>query len=174
MLRLARIESQSEAFQLRPVRIGEIVAGCVDVRSTVARSRNIELRLVSGDPGLEVLADSSGLQTIVDNLISNALNHTREGGHVDVSWHSSGDGTVIKVQDNGIGIAGEHLERIFERFYRVDKARSRGLGGTGLGLAIVKHLAGVFGGSVNVRSEVGKGSCFEVRLPRLEQSAPSA
>jgi two-component system phosphate regulon sensor histidine kinase PhoR len=171
MLRLARIESQSEAFQLRPVLVGEIIPGCVDARTTVARSRHIELRLASGDPSLEVLADPSGLQTIVDNLVSNALNHTREGGRIDVSWHSAGEDIVIEVADDGIGIAGDHLERIFERFYRVDKARSRGIGGTGLGLAIVKHLASVFGGSIHVRSEVGKGSTFEVRLPRLEQSA---
>jgi two-component system phosphate regulon sensor histidine kinase PhoR len=173
MLRLARIESQSEAFQLKPVSLSATLETCLDARQAVARSRKIELSLVRGDASLMVLADPSGLQTVFDNLITNAINYSREGGQVQVRWRETGGQAIVEVQDSGIGIAREHLERIFERFYRVDKARSRGMGGTGLGLAIVKHLADVFGGSVTVDSELEKGSTFRVTLPLLADAAPS-
>ncbi|SFH61449.1 sensor histidine kinase [Planctomicrobium piriforme] len=173
MLRLARIESQSEAFLLKPIPLKDALEKCVESRQTVARSRNVELHLAHGVPAVNVLAESSGLQTIIDNLVSNGLNYTREGGRVDVSSRLEGDQVLIIVEDNGIGIAHEHLERIFERFYRVDKARTRGLGGTGLGLAIVKHLANVFHGDIEVDSEVGRGSRFIVRLPVLKEPVQS-
>ncbi|WP_437224522.1 sensor histidine kinase [Planctomicrobium sp. SH661] len=173
MLRLARIESQSEAFQLRPVSLTKILESCTDARLAVARSRQIELKLTSTSPPVQVMADPSGLQTIFDNLISNALNYSREGGHVGVRWQVSGGEVQVEVQDDGIGVAHEHHERIFERFYRVDKARSRGAGGTGLGLSIVKHLTTVFGGRIEVISEPGQGSIFRVTLPVVSQSAQS-
>lgn len=173
MLRLARIESQSEAFLMRPVSLVKTLESCVDARVAVARSRNVELVLHSGGPSVEVQADPSGLQTIFDNLISNSINYSHDGGRVDVSWSVKDGEVIVSVQDNGIGIASEHQERVFERFYRVDKARSRGAGGTGLGLAIVKHLVTVFGGRVELESEAGQGSTFRIVLPVLESSTQS-
>lgn len=173
MLRLARIESQSEAFQLRAVSLEKTLESCVDARLAVARSRQVELKLDANGPPIEILADASGLQTIFDNLVSNALNYTPAGGRVNVRWFTAGDEAVIEVEDTGIGIPAEHLERIFERFYRVDKARSISVGGTGLGLAIVKHLVSAFNGSVEVTSTSGKGSLFRVRLPVADQSGQS-
>ena len=101
----------------------------------------------------------------MNNLLSNAINYTPEGGRVTVRWRAVGDDAVIEVSDTGIGIAPEDQARVFERFYRVDKALSRELGGTGLGLAIVKHLAQSFAGEVRVESQLGEGSTFRVTIP---------
>jgi two-component system phosphate regulon sensor histidine kinase PhoR len=98
-------------------------------------------------------------------LVDNALKYTPEGGRIRVGWHVEGEEVCLAVEDTGIGIPEQDLPRIFERFYRVDKARSRELGGTGLGLSIVKHLVGAMRGSVRAASRVGQGTTFLVRLP---------
>ena len=110
-------------------------------------------------------ADHEGLREILDNLIDNAIKYTPDGGCVTVSWQCGAGTCQIAVTDTGIGIKSEDQRRVFERFYRVDKARSRELGGTGLGLAIVKHLVQSFGGKVGVSSEPGQGSTFTIELP---------
>jgi two-component system phosphate regulon sensor histidine kinase PhoR len=112
-----------------------------------------------------VLADDEGVRQILENLVSNAIKYTPAGGSVTVRWRKDADACLLEVVDTGIGVEPEHFTRLFERFYRVDKARSRELGGTGLGLSIVKHLAQFFGGNVGVQSEPDKGSTFWVRLP---------
>ena len=114
---------------------------------------------------MQVLADDECMREILDNLVDNAIKYTPEGGRVTIRWRRDGSTGVVDVEDTGIGIAQQDQARIFERFYRVDKARSRELGGTGLGLSIVKHLAHAFGGSISVTSEVGRGSTFTMRLP---------
>jgi two-component system phosphate regulon sensor histidine kinase PhoR len=120
-----------------------------------------------------VLADARRLEQMLTNLIENAIKFNRENGGVTIRLETSvGDVEDsspcdrIVVEDSGEGIPAQHLERLFERFYRVDRARSRDLGGIGLGLAIVKHLARAHGGEVTVSSEVGKGSAFTIELPR--------
>jgi two-component system phosphate regulon sensor histidine kinase PhoR len=110
-------------------------------------------------------ADEEAVNEILDNLIDNAVKYTPEGGRIRVGWFLEGDQVCLQVADSGIGIPEQDLPRIFERFYRVDKARSRELGGTGLGLSIVKHLAQAMHGSVGVTSQLGKGTTFTVRLP---------
>jgi two-component system phosphate regulon sensor histidine kinase PhoR len=112
-----------------------------------------------------VRADEEGLQQILDNLVDNAIKYTPDGGRVLVRWTPEPMHVRIEIDDNGIGIPAEYQPRLFERFFRVDKARSRELGGTGLGLSIVKHLAQSFGGGVGVESEPGSGSTFYVELP---------
>ena len=117
----------------------------------------------SGDPR-RVLGDKERLKQVITNLIDNAIKYNRPNGHITIRWEST-DGTVqISVRDTGVGIPPEHIARIFERFYRVDKERSREAGGTGLGLAIVKHIVEAHGSTVDVRSEVGKGSTFSFVL----------
>jgi len=101
----------------------------------------------------------------LDNLVDNAVKYTPAGGRVRVAWQTDGSGVRIDVEDTGIGIPAADLPRIFERFYRVDRARSRELGGTGLGLSIVKHLAQAHAGHVTAESRPGQGSVFTVRLP---------
>ncbi|MEZ5729668.1 MAG: phosphate regulon sensor histidine kinase PhoR [Burkholderiaceae bacterium] len=113
-----------------------------------------------------VRAVSSELESAIRNLLSNAVRYTPQGGHVTLAWErdEDGDGRIM-VTDTGIGIAPEHLPRLSERFYRVDRGRSRDTGGTGLGLAIVKHIAGRHGARLEIESEIGKGSTFSLRLP---------
>jgi len=109
---------------------------------------------------------SNELLSAITNLVSNAVRYTPEGGRIDVSWDVMADGSgVVAVTDTGPGIAREHLPRLTERFYRVDGSRSRDTGGTGLGLAIVKHVVQRHGGELDIRSELGKGSCFRLVFP---------
>lgn len=170
MLRLARIESDSDAFEIQGVPLAPLIRECVAAHRPVADQAQVRLTADQVEPDLTVLADPDGVRTILNNLVRNAISYTPPGGEVEVCALGSGDRAEIVVEDTGVGIPREHLLRIFERFYRVDKARSRAAGGTGLGLAIVKHLVEVFQGGVEVSSEVGKGSRFVVQLP-LAQSA---
>jgi two-component system phosphate regulon sensor histidine kinase PhoR len=174
LLNLARVESGKEAFDIRDVAVGELVAACVERFSTAATFRNIALRISPPEESLFVRADSSGMRVILDNLIDNAIKYTASGGHIIARWFAEDDQVVIQVEDDGPGIAEEDWERVFERFYRVDKARSVETGGTGLGLAIVQHLAQTFRGSVGLTSELGKGSTFEVRVPRRRIADPAS
>jgi two-component system phosphate regulon sensor histidine kinase PhoR len=119
-----------------------------------------------------VLADEEAVRQIIDNLIDNAIKYTPERGSVSVSCLYDHDAVCVEVADTGIGIPRDDLPRIFERFYRVDKARSRELGGTGLGLAIVKHLMQSIGGQIDVTSRVGSGTKFTLHLPRYHAAAP--
>jgi signal transduction histidine kinase len=116
-------------------------------------------------PDMLVKGDDQQLALMIRNLLDNAVRYTSEGGHVEVALFAEGDSVVLRVSDTGIGIPREAQARIFERFYRVDKARSRERGGTGLGLAIVKHVVELHGGRVDVTSELGEGSVFTARLP---------
>ena len=124
-----------------------------------------DLRVPDAAPA--VVTDAERLRRILENLVDNALKYTPEGGHVVVVVaRSAAGGASVAVRDDGPGIAGPHLPRIFERFYRVDKARSRDVGGTGLGLAIVRHLADSIGARVEVASTLDVGTEFTVHLPR--------
>jgi two-component system phosphate regulon sensor histidine kinase PhoR len=167
LLNLARIEAAEEAFELSRVSVAAVVAACLEEHRPISGTKNIELRAEPQQSDIAVWADDEGLRTVLDNLVDNALKYT-PAGNVTVRWRLDGRRAVIEVADTGIGIPRAHQARIFERFYRVDKARSRELGGTGLGLSIVKHWAQVFGGSVEVTSEVGQGSVFTIRLPVAE------
>jgi two-component system, OmpR family, phosphate regulon sensor histidine kinase PhoR len=164
MLSLARIESAQQHFELVPLDIGKVTGACVDEYRARAETKQIQLR-VKDSPYTRVIADDEGLRVIVSNLIDNAVKYTPEGGLVEVQWEPTGTHVRLSVVDNGPGVSRADLPRIFERFYRVDKARSRELGSTGLGLSIVKHLAQSFHGTAGVESILGKGSTFWVDLP---------
>lgn len=166
LIQLARMESQPEAAEVQPVVLQNIVRDALPSHLGVAESRKMSLESRLPSEPVEVLAEPEGVRTILDNLIRNALAYTPPGGRVEVRVATREPDGVIEVEDTGIGIPREQQERVFERFYRVDKARSREVGGTGLGLAIVKHLVEQFGGSIELESEQGRGSLFRVRLPR--------
>ncbi|HJQ80449.1 MAG TPA: ATP-binding protein [Lacipirellulaceae bacterium] len=171
MLMLARIESDQQAFEIGPVDVAQVASSCLENQRQAAEAKRIQLEVQPGDSACRVRADYEGLREILDNLIDNAIKYTPDGGKVSVAWseergaRSENDTVRIAVRDTGIGIKPDDQRRVFERFYRVDKARSRELGGTGLGLAIVKHLAQSLGGTTGVESEPGKGSTFWVELP---------
>jgi two-component system phosphate regulon sensor histidine kinase PhoR len=166
MLQIARVESGDKAFEITHVSLSKVVEDCVQQFSPSAKRKNIELIInPDGAQPTSVKAEEDGLRTILDNLVSNAIKYTPEGGNVTIRWAEMDSFVNLEVQDTGIGIPEEHRTRVFERFYRVDKARSRELGGTGLGLSIVKHLCQAFGGSVELTGRAGGGSSFQVRLP---------
>jgi two-component system, OmpR family, phosphate regulon sensor histidine kinase PhoR len=170
LLSLARLESGQEVYEHRPLALAPVVRAASESHQGRAEAKRIDYRidLVGLDPATEVSADEEAIHQILDNLIDNAFKYTPEGGRIVVSGQLKGDDVLLVVTDTGVGIPRADLPRIFERFYRVDKARSRELGGTGLGLAIVKHLAQSLGGRVDVTSRLGTGSEFTVRLPRLK------
>ena len=165
LLQIARIESGQQAFEITNVALAPIVGRCAKYRQEDATSKGLHLQIDPPSRDLVIHGDEDALQTILDNLIDNAIKYTPSGGNVIIRWQAKNDLVVLEVIDDGIGIASRHHNRVFERFYRADKARSRELGGTGLGLAIVKHLALACGGVVAVTSETGQGSCFQVCLP---------
>ncbi|MDA0660133.1 MAG: ATP-binding protein [Planctomycetota bacterium] len=168
LLRLARIESGEKSFEIQCVNVRSLVHHRVADHQALAHSKQIELSVTDGDPLLHVRADEEGFRQILDNLIDNAIKYTSEHGKVTLRWFCTEAMVSIEVEDTGIGISPEDQKRVFERFYRVDKARSRDVGGTGLGLAIVKHVAQFFGGQAYVHSEVRVGSTFGVRLPMTQ------
>jgi two-component system phosphate regulon sensor histidine kinase PhoR len=168
LLSLARLESGQELFEHGPLSLVPVVESCVEAHRGRAQAKNLNLIFDPGpvDDETLVLADEEAIRQIVDNLTDNAIKYTPEGGTVSVTCSSDHNEVCIEVADTGIGIPRADLPRIFERFYRVDKARSRELGGTGLGLSIVKHLMQSIGGHIDVTSRVGSGSKFTVTLPR--------
>ncbi|MBC8113984.1 MAG: PAS domain-containing protein [Candidatus Saccharimonas sp.] len=171
LLELGRMESDEHAFDLVAIEIGAVLRECVDEHQDVAKSKSLRLEADASAEAVWGLADLESLRTIADNLLDNAINYTPAGGRISVRWRREGDWIVFDVEDTGVGIVKENQTRIFERFFRVDRARSREVGGTGLGLSIVKHLCQVFGGQVKVTSQLGKGSTFTVRLRAAEPVA---
>ncbi len=169
LLQLARIESGKDNWDVTPIALDDLCHNCVAQFESEAAAQGVSLlyesNCQSGDNLPMIEGDFEGLSTILKNLIGNALRYTPAGGRIEVSANVVGGEVGLQVSDTGIGIATEHQQRIFERFYRVDAARSSEAGGTGLGLAIVKHLALAFGGTVSVVSKPGKGSTFTVKLP---------
>jgi two-component system phosphate regulon sensor histidine kinase PhoR len=165
MLSLARLESGQAPLELSSVPVAEVVAQCVRDHEAQAAAGNLTLVNEVGGSALVVRADDEALLQVLNNLVDNAIKYTPAGGTVSIRGRADAGQAVIEVVDTGPGIAPEHHERLFERFYRVDRARSRELGGTGLGLSIVKHLCQAMGGSVAVESALKKGSVFRVRLP---------
>jgi two-component system phosphate regulon sensor histidine kinase PhoR len=171
LLSLARIESGEEVFHFDSVPVEPVVHDCAERHRPRAEARDQSL-LVQPGPPVSVWADLDALDRILDNLLDNALKYTPPGGTIRVSWRV-GEGLVhLEVADTGIGIPESDLPRIFERFYRVDKARSRELGGTGLGLSIVKHLVQALHGTVRASSTLDQGTTFTISLPPA-RSSPS-
>jgi two-component system phosphate regulon sensor histidine kinase PhoR len=168
LLELSTIESRSLKLELAPVDVARIAEDLIADSRLRFEERRITPSLQSeGRP--RAFADARALDQILGNLLDNALKYTEPGGSIQVKVEQRLGRVRVSVADSGIGIPPEDTARIFERFYRVDRARSRALGGTGLGLSIVKHLVQAMGGEISVKSELGKGSTFSFTLP----SAPA-
>ena len=176
-LELSAIESGNVQVRAEPVELAPIVSDVIASLATKASAQGIVVSSTVARDAM-VYADARRLEQMLTNLVENAIKFNRENGTVTISYEGdaeteaneqspvAGRRSRIRVQDSGEGIPAQHLERLFERFYRADRARSREMGGTGLGLAIVKHLARAHGGEVTVTSELGKGSIFTIELPR--------
>ena len=169
MMSLARIESGSLGLRLEPVPLDAAIADCQESFHTRADEKTltvIEKPPKDAPAGVAAWADRDALQQVLYNLMDNAIKYTPNGGKITIRWNVMRSGVSFEVEDTGVGIPEADLPRVFERFYRVDKARNREEGGTGLGLAIVKHLVQAMKGRVKVTSEVGKGTTFRVMLPK--------
>lgn len=168
IINLSRLQGEDPLTDPHPIEMGEVVDQAIAQAETNAESRQITVER-SDKHEARVLGDREQLIMAVHNLIENAINYSPEGTRVSVELKSVDDVVEVDVVDQGIGIKEADLERIFERFYRVDPARSRETGGTGLGLSIVKHVAQNHGGEVKVWSKVGVGSTFALRLPSVDR-----
>jgi two-component system phosphate regulon sensor histidine kinase PhoR len=172
LLSLARIESGKLSLDPKAIPLGRAIEDCVERHHARAESKTLTVieRPPADGREVSVWADADALRQVLDNLVDNAIKYTPNGGRITVRWNASGDTASFEVEDTGIGIPQEDLPRVFERFYRVDKARSRAVGGTGLGLSIVKHLVQAMRGQVRAASTVGKGTTFRVSLPRAAEN----
>jgi two-component system phosphate regulon sensor histidine kinase PhoR len=166
LLLLSEIESPDRMLRKHPLSIAELIFSVIEALRPMAESKQqtVQMEVASGLPPLR--ADSQKIHQVITNLLHNAICYTPEKGNIFIAAKAVEKGMEISVSDNGIGIPPEDLPRIFERFYRVDKGRSRDLGGTGLGLSIVKHIVEAHGGRVSVESKPGHGSRFTFFLPQ--------
>jgi len=164
LLELSRIELGGQAVR-DPVAIEPVLDGAVERIRQLAERHGICVRTAATEPGLRVLGDRRQLVSALGNLVENAVKYSEPGGEVEVRAEHHGDWVDLVVEDHGIGIPGRDIDRVFERFYRVDRARSRETGGTGLGLSIVRHVATNHGGTVTVESVEGEGSVFRLSIP---------
>jgi two-component system, OmpR family, phosphate regulon sensor histidine kinase PhoR len=170
LLELSKLESQPATQpRLARVDLASVVRKAADLLQPTAARKNQQLT-VAVPPALPaVLGNADYLERAVSNLIDNAIKYTRDAGRIRVVAAAENGEVVVEVADNGIGIPAEDLVRVFERFYRVDRSRSREMGGTGLGLSIVKHVAQVHGGTIEVASTPGTGSTFRLKIPAAEE-----
>jgi len=164
LLSLSRADSGQFHLARESGVLAELVSGAAEALRPTADEKGVSLAVISGDP-VTVQGDEDALLQLLLNLLDNALKYTETGGRVELGWKANTSEAEIWVRDSGIGIAEEHLSRIFDRFYRVDEARSRAAGGAGLGLSISRWIAGAHGGSISVESAFGGGSIFTIRLP---------
>jgi len=165
LLSLSRIESGEAVARREAVEVKEVLAASMARLAPGAEKKGVRFEMGLPEESLKILGDTEALNQIFDNLIDNAIKYTESGGRISALLSRQEGKVVLEVEDTGVGIPAEDLPRVFERFYRVDKARSRELGGTGLGLSIVRHLVQALDGEIRVRSSLGEGSVFTVVFP---------
>lgn len=167
IIELSHLQAEGALAEFKPVSVEKIIAKAIEQNAVVAKAKNINL-VSGGDLGAYVYGDSDRLVVALNNLMSNAITYSPENSQVGIGVLSRGPFVEISIADQGIGMTKEETERVFERFYRTDQARSRTTGGTGLGLAIVKHIIAHHGGDIRVWSALGKGSTFTIRIPEAK------
>lgn len=173
IIELSRLQARDALSHPEMVDIDAVIAAAIDQNRVLADAHRISLAS-GGEKGLRVWGDEVMLITAVHNLIANAVQYSPSPSRVGIGVNATDDVIEIAVTDQGIGIPADELDRVFERFFRVDQARSRATGGTGLGLSIVKHVVQNHGGDVRVWSQHGRGSTFTIRLPRVDQPEATA
>jgi two-component system phosphate regulon sensor histidine kinase PhoR len=165
LLSLAQLESSQATLEFSDVRVDELFNNLIRDWKEKLAAKNLKVIVDLTPEAFTLHADGTRLEEVLYNLLDNAVKFSPENGQIHLRATHRGSDMVLSVADSGLGIGKEHLPRIFERFYRADKARSRELGGTGLGLAIVKHIAQLHGGRVEAESELGRGTTIRVVLP---------
>ena len=170
LLTLTRMDNRQDALKTEEIDMSALTEEILRLLRPAALKKGqiLESRVT---PGVRMTGDRTKLNQVLYNLIDNGMKYTQDDGRIRVTLDDAGDSLIWRVKDNGVGIPKEDQEHIFDRFYRVDKARSRETGGTGLGLSIVRQLVSLHGGTVTVESEPGKGSCFTVTLPKERKGA---
>lgn len=168
ILALSEIENVKEGYLKEKIELDNEIEDILYIMEKVAKNKNITLKKDLNCPGFVINTSKDRFHQMMINLIDNGIKYTQEGGFVKVSTQEDDDTIIIQVEDNGIGISKENIPRLFERFYRVDKSRSRKLGGTGLGLAIVKHIVESMKGKIFVESEVGRGTKFIIKFNKAD------
>ena len=169
IINLSRIQDEDPLKNATPILLSDLILQAIDESRLTAESREIKIDFIKNSDST-ILGEESQLEMAISNLIENAINYSPNKTNVVVSLNNIDGLAEIKVKDQGIGISNENIERIFERFYRVDPARSRATGGTGLGLSIVKHIITNHGGDISVWSEEGEESTFTLRLPEFKEA----
>lgn len=169
LLVISRLDAGEARMEKKQFDFAELTAATVEQLRLLAEDKGVSLVSDVEGGGVEVEGDPARLKQIVVNLLDNAIKYTPPDGKVEAKVRRNGSFAILEVKDGGIGIPAEALPHVFERFYRVDKARSRSVGGTGLGLAIVKSICTAHGGDVTVESREGRGSMFQVKLPIVAQ-----
>jgi signal transduction histidine kinase len=164
LILLSKFDSNEAELEMAPVKLNELLANLWELFRVLAEQKGVEFTLGNVEE-TDVLGDRTRLQQLFTNLVDNAIKFTPTGGHVDLSLKRDEGFARVSIRDTGIGIPQEESERIFERFYRVDKSRARESGGTGLGLSISRWITRAHHGKIEVKSELGKGSEFIVFLP---------
>jgi len=167
IIELSHLQAEGALAEFKPVSVEKMIKKAIEQNAVVAKAKSINL-VSGGDLGAYVYGDSDRLVVALNNLMSNAITYSPENSQVGIGVLSRGPFVEISIADQGIGMTKEETERIFERFYRTDQARSRTTGGTGLGLAIVKHIIAHHGGDIRVWSALGKGSTFTLRIPEAK------
>ena len=165
LLSLSRIEGARKYDNDKPVRVPDMLALIATEANSLNKEKGHEISF-DVDPDLDIVGAPDELRSAFSNLVFNAVHYTKPNGNIHVQWQMKDDQALFSVADNGDGIAPEHINRLTERFYRVDKARSRKTGGSGLGLAITKHVLTRHDSHLDISSEVGKGSCFSFAFPK--------
>ncbi len=165
LLLLSKIESGKEPLPLEEVNVEKLFEKMAEIFSPILKEKNIQLQVVPPPKAVKILVESNSIERALSNLIDNALKYNVPNGRVTLQVHDQAQGVALEVRDTGIGISLVDLGRVFERFYRADKSRSRQSGGTGLGLSIAKHIVERHGGKIEVQSMQGKGSIFTIFLP---------
>ncbi len=164
LMQLSGLEANSVNVDKEAVPIPDMLIAIVNEARSLSGFMNHKITL-NADPCLYIKANQREIHSVFSNLVFNAVQYTPEGGCIDVDWYQDDNGAHFSVRDNGLGIAAEHIPRLTERFYRIDKGRSREKGGTGLGLAIAKHALARYEAELHIESEVGKGSLFRCDIP---------
>lgn len=165
LLELSRLDNKQTKFRMQSINLSHIVEGSINKFQIHAKKKQQTMIYNSTQCDYKITGDANRIEQVIKNIISNAVKYSNEGDSITINVFEESDYIVVMIEDTGMGIPSEDLTRIFDRFYRVDKARSRAMGGTGLGLAIAKEIMDYHGGHINVTSEVGVGTCFYLYFP---------